>query len=58
MFSKVMVLDIDMLGSWSYLGCLGYFKCTTVVFKDLAVNLRGLGVYIDTMPFYFFEEVN
>jgi len=34
---EVMVLYVDVLGSWSHLGNLGNFQCTTVVLKDSAV---------------------
>ncbi len=35
---EVVILNVDVLGSWADLGHSGNFDCATVVFKNLAVN--------------------
>ena len=51
-----MVGLVDMLGSWSDFGQPGQLQCSTVVFKNLAMNAWGINLYLKTMLLDLLEE--
>jgi hypothetical protein len=39
--TEVMILCIDVLGSWSILAYGGNLDCTTIIFEDVAMKSWG-----------------
>jgi len=56
--SEMVVLDIDVLGSWVHLWDFGNFKGTTVVFKDSAVDCGLSGDHLETLFLEFFHKLH
>jgi hypothetical protein len=57
-FTEVVVFLVAITSAGSHLGGLGNMDCTSIIFKELAVNGRFGGRQLHPMLFHLLEEVH